>query len=133
MLGRKTYTPREIETGRRMVDQQLAAYRNLPGPHDAVTALEPVLFNTALLALDRLFVHRLRAVAGSDTNPLTEVAVLASSLLDHDGVVQPLSPVRYDAARSVLGLQVGERIEITAGDFEKLADAFLTEVHTRFR
>src|SRR3954453_18152264 len=70
MLGRKDYTPEELEAATTAVGETLAAYRPLvdatpraPADPEATAALgafEPHLFNELALALDRRFVHRLR-------------------------------------------------------------------------
>jgi len=130
MLGRKSYDNDEINAARRMVAQQLKAYAAVSAA-DGADQLEPVLFNTAAVALDRLFVHRVRTFTGKDTNPLSEVEMLAESLLDNDGVLREVSVVKYVPEKSVLGLKVGDRITLTADDFERLADAFLAEVEKR--
>jgi hypothetical protein len=77
MLGRKAYTPEELQTARTAIAEQLDAYRRLTaavaGDADAEAALatfEPRFFNNLTLALDRYFVHRIRPVTGKDGNPL---------------------------------------------------------------
>jgi hypothetical protein len=123
VLGRKTFTRDEIDDARKAVDAQLTALRG----HDA-----PVLGNALLLALDRRFVHRVRPVSGKDTNPVTELELLAEGLIDHDGVLTPTKVIKYQPERTVLGLQPGEAITIDAAAFERLAEAFFTELEARF-
>ncbi|GAA4813018.1 hypothetical protein GCM10023200_58500 [Actinomycetospora chlora] len=126
MLGRKTFTTDEIENARTTVAAQVAALRGAAAPD------EPALANALLLALDRRFVHRIRNVSGKDTNPVTEVELLAESLLDHDGVLTPNKVIRYQPERSVLGLAPGDAVSLDADAFERLADAFLAELAVRF-
>lgn len=126
MLGRKTYTREELDAGREAVRQQLAAYRSGAGDPDA----EAVYFNAMLLALDRRYVHRVRTVTGKDTNPLSEVEVLVDSLMA-DGVLSAGPVVKLVPEKSVLGLQLGDPIRLSASDFERLADAFLAELERR--
>ena len=131
MLGRNSYTTAEIAAAHTMVERQLTTFRTVgsqAGDTTSVSALEPVFFNTALIALDRLFVHRVRTFTGKDTNPLSEVELLTESLLDNDGVLREIKVIKYDAAKSVLGLEIGDRIALTADDFEQLSAAFLEEV-----
>ncbi|MEJ2864805.1 hypothetical protein [Actinomycetospora flava] len=123
MLGRKTFTAEEIDRARTAVRAEVAALR----VHD-----DPALATALLLALDRRFVHRIRAESGKDTNPVTELELLAESLLDHDGVLTPNKVIRYEPERSVLGLAPGARISPDADAVERLADAFLTELAVRF-
>jgi hypothetical protein len=141
MLGRKDYTPQELTTARAAVDEQLAAYRGLadavdkaddPALTEALEALEPALFTGLTLALDRHFVHRIRSVSGKDGNPLNEVELVVESVLDNGGVLRANNVIKLRPERSVLGLAPGDRIRITADAFERLADAFLAELATRF-
>lgn len=142
MLGRKDYTHEEVERARNAVATQLATYRTLAhaidaAPADAgvalaLEALEPTLFANMVLALDRHFVHRVRMVTGRDGNPLNEVELLVESIMGNDGVLRGNEVIRYVPADSTLGLEVGERIRLTADQFERLADAFFAELEARF-
>jgi hypothetical protein len=85
-----------------------------------------------VLVLDRYFVHRLRTVTGKDPNPLNEVELLTESLLNNDGVLRTGNVVRWVPEQSVLGLRAGDRIRLTADDFERLSTAFLAELERRF-
>ena len=127
MLGRKDYTPEELENARATVKTQLADWRGSGAKGD----LEASYFNAALVALDRRFVHRVRTFTGKDTNALSEVELLTESLLDNDGVLREIKVIRYDPDKSVLQLQIGDRIALTADDFEVLSAAFLEEVLQR--
>ena len=131
MLGRKDYTQEELDNARAAVAAQLAAFRQL-GSTSGAGDLEPVLFTNMALVLDRYFVHRLRMTAGKDGNPVNELELIADSLLNNGGVLRGNNVVKYDPETSVLGLRPGDRIEITADDFERLADAFLVELDARF-
>jgi hypothetical protein len=141
MLGRKTYTPEELDHARTAIAGHLSAYRRLaeavdaagdPRAQAALEAFEPHFANALTLALDRHFVHRLRAVAGKDGNPLNEVAVLAESLLAEGGLARPSGGIKLDPERSVLGLAPGDPIALSAADVERLAGAFLGELESRF-
>ena len=85
-----------------------------------------------MLALDRYFVHRVRAVSGKDGNPLNEVELIADGLMLHEGTLPASTVIKYAPDRSVLGLEVGDRIALTADDFERLSAAFLAEIEKRF-
>jgi len=99
---------------------------------DALAELEERTAVAALLVLDRAFVHRLRAVEGKDTNPLTEVGLIATSLVEHDGVMTAVKGIKYLPGSSVLGIAPGDRIRPGVGDAEKLTRAFLAELEARF-
>jgi hypothetical protein len=123
VLGRKTFTRDEIDQARKAVATQLAALR----VHD-----DPELGNVVLLALDRRFVHRVRPVSGKDTNPVTELELVAESLVEHEGVFTTNKAIKYVVDRSVLGLRDGDRIAPDADAVERLTDAFLAELEVRF-
>ena len=126
MLGRKDYTPEELENARATVKTQLADWRGSGAKGD----LEASYFNAALVALDRRFVHRVRTFTGKDTNPLSEVELLTDSLMD-SGSLEVGSVIKYQPEKSVLGLEAGQEIRLSADDYEKLATAFLDEVERR--
>jgi hypothetical protein len=141
MLGRKDFSPQELAAARTAVDEQLRAYRALadavakvddPAATAALEALEPVLFTGLTVALDRYFVHRIRAVSGKDGNPLNEVELIVESVLAGDGVLRGSTVIKLRPERTVLRLAPGDRIRITADAFERLADAFLEELGNRF-
>lgn len=123
MLGRQSFTRDEIDAGKGAVAEQLAAWHGLPG--DPSGDAEATYFNGMLLALDRRYVHRVRAVTGKETNPLTEVELLAESIMSRDGKLRIGGVIKYDTARSVLGFDAGQRVALTAAQFERLAVAFL--------
>jgi hypothetical protein len=139
MLGRKDYTPEELQSARTAIAEQLDAYRRLTAAVDgdadaraALAAFEPRFFNNLTLALDRYFVHRIRPVTGKDGNPLNEVELLSESLMTNGGVLKGSTVIRYVPAESVAGLQAGDEIAFTEAGFERLADAFFAELERRF-
>lgn len=142
MLGRKSYTREELDRAKATIEQQLAAYQTyVAAVADATTdqkvdaareAFEARFFNNLVLILDRYFVHRLRMVTGKDGNPLNEVELLSDSLMNHDGVLRGNNAVRYVPEESVVKLQLGDTIRLTADDFARLAAAFFAELERRF-
>jgi len=141
MLGRKNYTTDEIENARSTVDSQLAAYAKLVdavlGTSDrhaaaALEEFEPLFSNNMALVLDRYFVHRLRTVTGKDGNPLNELELLTESLMNNDGILRGNNVVKYVPERSVVQLQLGDRIRFSATQFEALAKAFFAEIESKF-
>ena len=127
MLGRKTYEPQEIDTAEAAIGDVLAAFAPLQG----TAALEPLLCNALVLALDRPFVHRVRTVGGKDTNPLNEVELLVDSLLAGDGTFHTNKVIRWNPEASVLGLADGDPIVLDATRLERLAAAFFAELRAR--
>lgn len=142
MLGRKTYTPEEVDRGKSAVAQQLAAYDRLadaaastPGNQKARAALqdfEVVFFNNMTIALDRYFVYRLRVVTGKDTNPLNEVELLTDSLMKNAGVLRGNNVIKLVPDESVLKLHPGDHIRMTRADFERLSAAFFADLERKF-
>ena len=141
MLGRYTYTRREIKIGRALIDADLRADRALPAKA-RTKEFEALYFNREVQILDYLFVHRLRAVEGKDGNPLVEVRVLCNSILLNEGRMQVEklrdwpdsagSSLKLTTEKSVLGLRAGEEVKLTEAGFVRLADAFFTELEKRF-
>jgi len=141
MLGRKDYTQEELDGAKSAMKQQLAAYRKLVAGLDgagggangaAAESFEPLFFNNMTLVLDRYFVHRLRSVAAKDGNPVNEVELLSDSLMNNDGKLRGNNVIKYVPEESVLGLELGDPIRLTADQFERLSTAFLAELETRF-
>lgn len=71
-------------------------------------------------------------VAGKDANPLNELEMIADSPMNNGGVLRGSNVVRWIPEASVTGLRVGDRITLTADDFERLSAAFFTELERRF-
>lgn len=128
MLGRKNFTIDEMAAGQQAVAAQLAAFRSA-----GLQAgdFEATYFNGMTLALDRRYVHRVRVVAGSAGTPLNELELIAASLID-SGVLKQVSPIKYSADKSLLGIDVGQRIALTADQFETLAAAVFEELNDKF-
>jgi hypothetical protein len=141
MLGRKNYTREELDHSKAVIDRQLAVYETLVKAADAAAdktvgsaleAFETPFFNNMLLALDRPFVHRIRAVTGKDGNPLNEVELLCESLINEDGILRGNNVIKLIPEESVVKLQIGDPIRLTADEFERLASAFFAELERRF-
>ena len=138
MLGRKDFTRDEIDRAKAVIDQQLATYRTLAAATSArgdaeaaLAAFEAPFFDGLLLALDRCFVHRVRAVSGKDANPLNEVEVLVESLLVGDAL-RTNKVIKWVPESTVLGLADCDPIALSEAQFTALADAFFTELESRF-
>jgi hypothetical protein len=142
MLGRKDYTQDELDHARTTIGGQLSTYRTLVAALTAATSEEKVtaaleafdddFFRNMVLALDRPFVHRLRSVTGKDGTPLNEVELMVESLINNDGVLRGNNVITYVPAQSVLELEIGDRIRLTADQFERLAAAFFAELEAKY-
>jgi hypothetical protein len=141
MLGRNNYTQEEVDHATIAVDQQLAAYKRLsaaigatsdPKVTSALEAFEPLFFNNMTLVLDRYFVHRVRKVSGKDGNPLNEVELISDSLMNNDGVLRGNNVIKLIPGQSLSKLDIGDRIRLSAAQFERLATGFFNELKSRF-
>jgi hypothetical protein len=141
MLGRKTYTQEELDHGKAVIAQQLAAYQALvkavgskadKKADTALAAFEPLFFNNLILALDRPYVHRVRPVTGKDGNPLNEVEMICDALMNNNGVLRPSTVLKLVPDDSVAKIQFGETIRLTADQFERLSTAFFDELERKF-
>jgi hypothetical protein len=93
---------------------------------------EPLLLNNMTLVLDRYFVHRLRVVTGKDGNPLNEVELMSDSLMNNDGVLRGNNVIKLIPDQSVVKLNIGDRIKLSAAQFERLSKAFFAEIESKF-
>jgi hypothetical protein len=84
------------------------------------------------LVLDRLYVHRLRMVAGKDGNPLNDVEMICDSLMNNNGIFRDGNVIKNIPDQSVVKLHVGDKILLTAEEFERLPAAFLAELERKF-
>ena len=69
---------------------------------------------------------------GKDANALNEVRVLADSLISNGGVLRVEGPIRWVPERTVLGLDVGDEVLVTANGYERLAAAYLAAVEATY-
>jgi hypothetical protein len=134
MQEAKGYSKDYVERCRADMIRQLSAYRKF-GESDQKSeakAFEGEFYNTMLLALDQYFAQRKRAVEGRATNPLTEVRILASSVLEHDGVLTEDESIDYDPDESLTGTLYGETIDLDGAKFARLAAAYFEEVEKKY-
>ena len=143
MLSVSAYPQRYIDEARARVMVQVSAFSDLArqvgegrarsgGAAAALDALEPEYFANLVIALDSHFVHRSRGQERKDGNAMNEVRVLVNSIQQHDSVMTAEKGIRLDAARSVLGIEYGERIRIDADGFERLAGAFFEALEATY-
>jgi hypothetical protein len=142
MLAANTYAKDYISACRANMDRQLRAYQQLinaaqgPAPADVPqstkSAFDLLFFRNLVVVLDAMFVHRTRAREGKDGNPLNEVRMLCESVLMRGGVLTANSTIKYDPTKSVLGLRIGDDIQISEAGFKRLANAFFAEIEAKF-
>ncbi|WP_332700369.1 hypothetical protein [Devosia sp.] len=139
MLAVTSYPEVYVQLTAAKVEEQLAAYAALAAAvkgnakaEAALAAFAPGHFNAMLLALDHYFMHRMRGAEGKDGNPLNEVRMLGDAIMENGGVLKANSTVRYDPAKSVTGISLGQEIALDAATFEKLAAAYVAEIGKRF-
>ena len=141
MLGMKVYDKDYIRSCRAIIDGNLKAYDEQVGKA-AGEEFEICFFNTQVLLLDYMFVHRLSGIEGKDGNPLNEVRILCNSILLNHGKLQiqklpgwPNSAVaglKLVPERSILKLEPGQLIQIRRAQFTWLAAAFFDEIEKKY-
>ncbi len=136
MLMRGDYPTEYVDAVRATVTDNVASYSALGLPEG--NEFERGYVHQLLLALDSYFTHRGRGQEGKDGTPLNELRMITDSLQGNDarGPIVPLlapnSTIKYRPERSVLGLAVGDPLDLTVEEYEKLAVAFLDELDKRF-
>src|SRR3982751_5350060 len=125
MLGVGSYSIDYIQTCAKAVDAQLAKFA-------ALADFTGDYLRSQVVALDHMFMHRLRGKEGKDGNPANEVRMLAVSILENNGVMKEDKTIKYNASKSATGIAVGDRIELTPESFGKLADAYFSEIAAKF-
>jgi hypothetical protein len=132
VLSRTSYPQDYVDTCRAAVRAHLASYDALGLTPEAGAGFEPGYSRQLILALDNYFTHRARGQEGKDGNPLNEVRMLCTSIRDDGGVLTLDKTIRHQPAASVLGLSIGDPIDVARSDFARLADAFFDEIEKRF-
>ncbi len=144
MLCMNSYPQSYIDDCRTRIGAQVKAYQALTRAAKADGAgggaaldraigdLEPHYFNNLLLAMDCFFVHRARALELKDGNPLNEVRMLCASLMNNAGKLGADKTIKYDPAKAVLKLKLGDPIRLSQADFVNLSKAFLAEIESKF-
>jgi hypothetical protein len=142
MLAGQSYTQEELDPAKAAIKQQMAAHKapaNTAASATADTKLSAALeafdahfFNNLTLVLDRYFVHRLRMVTGKDGNPLNEVEMLCDSLMNNGGILRAGNVIKLIPEESVVKLRIGNRIRLTAEDFDRLSAALFAEIERKF-
>jgi hypothetical protein len=132
-----------VQAARDEIAAQIRAYRDLVGAASkasgmsltrndaALAAFEPAFFNNLLIALAARFAQHPQDAIGERVDPLAEVRLLAASLLHDGGVLKADETIAYQPAKSVLGIDVGDRIALNADDFESICAACLARIERR--
>ena len=58
--------------------------------------------------------------------------MINNSILNNNNKLLPDNTIKYNDAKSVLKISLGQVIALTAKDFIKLSDAFFDEIEKRF-
>jgi hypothetical protein len=129
MLSVSSYPVTAIEAAADRFSRQLDGFRQL---RDVPESFSRDYFAMLVLALDHTFVHRARGQEGKDGNPANEVRLLAIGILDNGGRMPKDNGIKYDPAKSISGIAVGEEIVLDAERFDRLVTAFLEEIAKRY-
>jgi hypothetical protein len=143
MLCVNNYTQEYVDECRSRVAEQVSAYQTLvatarnktatePRVKAAIEAFEPHFFNNMVLALDSYFVHRARTIEKKDGNPLNEVRMLCTSMMNNNNTMCADKTIRFDPAKSVLKYRVGDEIKLNEADFILLSSAFFAEIESKY-
>jgi hypothetical protein len=129
VTDRTTYTSDEVESCRDNCDALIAAW----GANEVDdSTLESLVFGQAVVVLHTWFGHRRRELEGGDGNPMNEVRVIADSIVDNDAVLRVEGPITWVPERTVLRLDVGDDVQITANGFERLTAAYLAAIESTY-
>ena len=143
MRAVERHSKARVATCRADFAAQLAAYRDLIAAASkasgmslnridaALATFEPGYFNNLLVALDARFADRPREAGGAAADPLGEVRLLVDAVMANGGVLTADASIGYDPMKSVLRIDLGDRVALNADDFEAIAQAFLAEIERR--
>ncbi len=126
------YSHAYVAATRTTLRTAVTGYRRLAKSGTPDAGFERALFHHLVLALELYFVDRPRALEGEDGNPLNEVRLLATSIMENDGRLVADPRTRLEPERSVLGYAVGDEIVLDPDSFTRLSEAFLDEVEKRY-
>lgn len=137
VLSVKSYPADFVEASRARFVSLLDAYRRLTetlpaGSLTVASEFEHRFVHAVLVSLDAAFVHRVRAQEGKDGNALNEVRMLAESILANDGVLAPNTTIKYVAARSVTGVDIGQPIGPGIDSVHALVMTVHDEIRSRY-
>ncbi len=133
MLSSTSYAQGYVASARTALRSTVTAYRRLAKTGTPDATFERLFFNHMVLALEMYFAHREPAEEGGDGNPLNEVRLLATSIMDNDGRLVSDARTALPPERSVLGYAVGDEIVLDPDSFTRLSEAFLDEIERRYR
>jgi hypothetical protein len=135
MLCINSYSQEYIDQCRAKVSSQLENYHALVAhvqDKAVIEAFEADFFTNMLFVLDNLFVNRSRTLEKKDGNPLNELRILVNSLLNNDGLMLADKGVKLDPKKSVLKLQVGDKIRLNEAQFVAIFHAYFAEIEAKF-
>jgi hypothetical protein len=141
MLCMNSYPKAYLDQCRSRMEAQLAAHQGLVSAagkkkdtavQSALASFDPHFFSNLVFVLEASFVHRSRALEGKDGNALNEVRMICSSLLQGGGVMTADKTIKFDPAKSILKLKIGDEIKLSEADFVLLSRAFFAELEARF-
>jgi hypothetical protein len=128
------YTPTYIAACRQRFADQLQAYLSMVEGSSApnVGEFERKYCRALLLALDNCFATRSRSMEGRDGNPLNEVRILCKSIIINRGKLMADAHINLSPGTSVLGLAVGDDVDLNARDFARISSAFFDSIERTY-
>jgi hypothetical protein len=128
MLGRQDYAREYIAHSQEEIQAQLEEMRDMP---PVPTSFARRMCAHLVVVMDACFAQRLRGTDGKDGTALTEVRMLAQSIMQGDTVLDD-STVSWKPENTVLGLAPGDEIALRVDDVDRLQDAFFAEMFEKF-
>lgn len=144
MRSINVYSKEYIDECRLQIDLLLITYDNLimtarerSGADEtlidaAIESFAPHFFNHMVVVLDHYFGQRNRTLERKDGNPLNEVRLLSSSIMENRGKMLADKAISLDPEKSVLKLGTREDIKLSRQDFERIFTAFLAEIESKY-
>jgi hypothetical protein len=137
MLGRKDLTQQELDGARTNVEARLRLFRTLAkvaADGKAQRVLQPSSRGSPTTWFSRSTGPSCTGSGWSpdETRAPNVVELIAESLMHRGGVFTTNNVIKYIPDASVLGLKDGDRIRLSADDFQRLSTAFFADLERKF-
>ena len=113
MLSVKRYSKGYIASCQRKIEADVEIFQSMA---TSSIEIENAYFNNMVLILETMFMHRMRGQEGKDGNPLNEVRMLTNSILCNDQILLADKTIKYNEAKAVLKIGLGQKIALTMGN-----------------
>ncbi len=76
--------------------------------------------------------HRSRTLELKDGNPANEVRMLSVSIMSNENILAFDRTIKYVPEKTILKLNIGDKIILNLKDFTLLIKAYFTEIQSNF-